>query len=316
MSRIQTVLGSIAPGELGFCQSHEHLCILPGQPARCNPALRIEDLLLSARELMDYHAKGGCGIVDAQPLGCGRDPLFLREISQRSGVHIIASTGFHKQMFYPNRHWIHDWSQERLARLFESELRQGMFLPADDGEPEIRTHILAGQLKAALEQGWVLRRGKALLGACAAAQKKTGAPLMIHTDPGCDPLAAADFLEAQGVELHRVAFCHMDRTEADLSVHWTLCKRGAYMEYDTVAREKYHTDEHELEIIAALLDAGYQSQLLVSLDVTRERLLHYGGQIGLCYILAQFIPRCLAYGIPQKTLQAVFLDNPSRFFSI
>jgi hypothetical protein len=39
MKKIQTVTGPVDSENLGFCQSHEHLCIWDGQSARCNPAL-------------------------------------------------------------------------------------------------------------------------------------------------------------------------------------------------------------------------------------------------------------------------------------
>jgi phosphotriesterase-related protein len=98
---IRTVRGDIAPESLGFCQSHEHLCITKGRPAQVNPDLCIDDPDKSARELTRYREAGGQAVVDAQPVGCGRDPLMLETLSRTSGVHIIASTGFHRLCFTP-----------------------------------------------------------------------------------------------------------------------------------------------------------------------------------------------------------------------
>ena len=316
MKKIQTVTGPIDAKDLGFCQSHEHLCILDGQSARCNPALRIDDPQASSLELTDYYHAGGRAVVDAQPVGCGRDVDFLKEISVKSGVNIIASTGFHKLIFYPENHWIFRWKEEQLAELYVQELTCGMFTPCDNQEPDRQTNIQAGQIKAALDREGLTPRYQRLFSAATQAQKTTGAPLMVHTEAGSNVTELADFLEKSDVDLHRVIFCHMDRTVPDLSVHIALCQRGITMEYDTVAREKYHDDTREIEIVRALLDAGFQSQLLMSLDVTRARLIHYGGQAGLCYILNTFWDFCICHGISNAILQSIFYDNPSECFSI
>jgi len=314
--KIQTVTGPIAPRELGFCQSHEHLCLLDGQSAQCNPALRIDDPQASALELMDYFRAGGQSIVDAQPVGCGRDAGFLKKISVQSGVNIIASTGFHKLIFYPKNHWIFRWDKDRLAQLYIQELTEGMFAPCDHEEPFNQTNIQAGQIKTAIDREGLTPRYKVLFSAAVLAQKATGAPLMVHTEFGSDVVELADYLKGLGVDLHHVIFCHMDRTVSDLSVHAELCRRGIIMEYDTVAREKYHSNSREIEIVHALLDAGFQSQLLMSLDVTRARLIHYGGQVGLCYILNTFLNDCKQQGISESALQSTFFINPSKCFSI
>ena len=39
------------------------------------------------------------------PIGSGRSIESLREISAKSGVNIIATTGFHKSEFYDKSHF-------------------------------------------------------------------------------------------------------------------------------------------------------------------------------------------------------------------
>lgn len=316
MKRINTVTGPILPEELGFCQSHEHLCILNGQSARVHPALCIDDEKSSLQELALYAAAGGNSLVDAQPVGCGRDAGFLRRISQESGIRIIASTGFHKLLFYPADHWIHSMSQDALTDLFTAELTEGMYAPCDAAPPAHRTGILAGQIKTALDRPGLTDQYKPLFRAAVRAARDTGAPLMAHIEQGADPLELAAFLEGEGMDMDRLIFCHLDRAAADLSIHRRLCALGITLEYDTVAREKYHSDDRELEIIDALLEAGYEDRLLMSLDVTRARLKSYGGQVGLCYMLETFLPRMRARGVTEGQLRKIFVENPARMFHI
>jgi phosphotriesterase-related protein len=308
---ITTVLGDIQPSELGFCQSHEHLSILGGNPAsdRC-----IDDREKSRQELELYRRSGGWAVVDAQGLGCGRDAAMLREISERSGVHIIASTGFHKMLFYPEGHWIYSITADDLTRLYTAELTRGMFI-GGDGYPVKQIDARAGQIKTALDAGEFTPQYRKVFTAAAEAAKISGAVLMAHIEKGSDPIALADFLDGQGVAPDRIIFCHLDRAVADIGIHREVCARSITLEYDTIGRPKYHDDEEEVRIILEMLKAGYEKQLLMSLDTTRTRLRSYGGTPGLTYIIESFIPLLRRRGLSEAQINLFFKENPARVFS-
>jgi predicted metal-dependent phosphotriesterase family hydrolase len=59
MPTVETVLGPVAPSQLGHCQAHEHLIVRATPAAEANPALRIDDEEKSRLELNDYRAAGG-----------------------------------------------------------------------------------------------------------------------------------------------------------------------------------------------------------------------------------------------------------------
>lgn len=316
MSGVTTVLGEISHGELGFCQSHEHLYIARGYPAEVASSQRIDECGRSAGELAAYRKAGGRALVDAQPVGCGRGAKELARMSRESGVHVIASTGFHRMVFYPENHWIYAYGNDKLTELFVSELTAGMYAGYFDvPNPEGQTGYRAGQIKCALDSGNFSKQYEKLFSAAAEASKLTGAPLMIHIEAGSNPLKLADFLCRAGVDQNRVAFCHMDRSVGDFNVHRELCLRGIYMEYDTVARPKYHSDEREAEIVLELLEAGYGNRLLMSLDTTRDRLVSYGGETGLCYIMESFIPLLKLRGVTDKQIGDIFYNNPAALFA-
>jgi phosphotriesterase-related protein len=138
---------------------------------------------------------------------------------------------------------------------------------------------------------------------------------MVHIENDSNPLALSDFLIRQGVSLSRVVFCHMDRAVPDIGVHREICARGISLEYDTIGRPKYHDDEQELGIILKILKAGYEKQLLMSLDTTRARLRSYGGNPGLDYLLVSFIPLLRQHGISEEQLNCFFIENPAEVFS-
>ena len=311
--KIVTVLGEIPAESLGFCQSHEHLSVDNDWVRAKFPALVIDDPARSLLELQAYREAGGAALVDAQPVGAGRNGEVLRRLAEASGVQIIASTGFHRMVYYPLGHWIYHWDRERLVELFVEELTRGIYLNGDGKKPCGRSTARAGQIKAALEPGALDAQHHKLFSAVAEASVATGAPVMVHIEKDAEPLALSDFLAERGVPPHKQIFCHMDRAIADLSVHVEALRRGLFLEYDTIARFKYHDDEQELAILRHM--AGYSAQILASLDVTRERLLSYGGKPGLAYILTDFVPRMRQAGFSKRDIEQIFKINPAQAFS-
>jgi phosphotriesterase-related protein len=309
------VLGDIAPQALGFCQSHEHLSIARNCPVTGGLELCIDDAEKSAAELELYYAAGGRAITDAQPLGCGREADMLERISQNSGVHIIASTGFHKLAMYPESHWMHSSGEDDLTQLFISELDRGMYLDGDSRFPQRQGRAMAGQIKTAIDTEGLSPRYQKLFSAAAEAAKAADCALMAHIEQNTDPRPLAAFLAKQGLDGNRLIFCHLDRAIADINIHKEICQQGIYLEYDTIGRPKYHDDEKEAAIIYELVQSGYEKQLLLSLDTTRARLASYGGSPGLTHILKSFIPLLLAREFTEAHIKRFFIENPARVFA-
>jgi phosphotriesterase-related protein len=314
MRIITTVSGDVAPSALGFCQSHEHLSIartgcVAGE-LHC-----IDDPEKNLVELELYYSAGGRALVDAQPLGCGRDADMLAHISGKSGVHIIASTGFHKLSFYPEDHWLHSASEEELIRFFICELNQGMYMDGDITFPSRQSGARAGQIKSALDTEGLSPRYQRLFTSAVEAAKAADCALMVHIERDADPRRLAVFLAKLGMPQDRMIFCHLDRAVADINVHREICEQGIFLEYDTIGRPKYHDDEKETAIILELLKAGYEKQLLMSLDTTRSRLASYGGVPGLAHILKVFIHLLLQKGITETQIKNFFVENPARVFA-
>lgn len=310
-NKIVTVTGAVDPDPSLFFQCHEHLLLAKGQSFLVDPALCLDDLEKSKEEALEYVRKGGDGLVEAQPVGCGRMAKGLNQIARAAGLRIVASTGFHKMAFYPENHWIFSESEDGLADLFIRELTEGMYEDGEEDEPVDQTSIRAGQIKTAMDHTKMNDQYRKLFGAAAAAAKETGAPIMIHVENGHQPMEYFEFLRNKGIPAEQMIFCHLDRACHDLSVHRELAGAGAYLEYDTIARFKYHSDEEELRIFDALLQDGQEDRLLFSLDTTRKRLSAYGGDTGLTYILEIFLDKMLRAGIPQEIIDKISRKNPA-----
>lgn len=120
-----TVLGRVGPEALGVVDAHSHLYIAP-VPGGAADAPVLTDVEGVARELAIFRGMGGGAVVDCQPGGCGRDGRVLRRLSAETGVHVVASTGFHRRVYYPPNAPLFDLSATAAADYFLSEIRDGL----------------------------------------------------------------------------------------------------------------------------------------------------------------------------------------------
>lgn len=311
-----TVQGPVAPAKFGFCQCHEHLALSRGVSFEKSPVLLIDDIEKSTQEAARLVKAGGSAVIDAQPGGCNRMEHALLSISRDTGLHIIASTGFHKLCFYPEDHWIFTMEQDALSAFFLSELTEGMCSGIDRGFLPKRSNIRAGIVKMALDSGTFTPRYRTLFTAGAKTAIEADVPVMVHIEQDSDPEALFYFLRELGLAPSRMIFCHMDRAVPDLSVHKKLLELGVYLEYDTIGRFKYHSDEREIEIFQEMLASGYEDRLLFSLDVTRARLKTYDASaVGLDYLLTTFVPLMKQYGITDHQIRKISHDNFTNVFA-
>jgi phosphotriesterase-related protein len=287
---------------------HEHLFVRDTPAASLNPALKIDDEAKSALELNDYFKAGGRALLDAQPGGAGRDAAALLRLSRASGIQIVAVTGYHRPMFYPPDSFRFTEDEEKLYGRFLTELREGV---ADDGSP---LPIRAGAVKAALGPEGPAGREETLLRAAARAAAAGDVPLVLHTEAGAGAVRAVALCEKAGLDPRRVLVCHADRQAEDFRPHEEIARTGAFLEYDTIGRFKYHDDESEIRLILRMLEKGYRNQLLLSLDTTAARLRRYGGKIGLTYLIETFLPALAKAGVPREDLETLTRVNPARAF--
>jgi phosphotriesterase-related protein len=269
----------------------------------------MDDPKKSNAELAAYREAGGTTIVDAQPVRCGRMEEALVNASSKTGVHIIAVTGFHRALFYEEGGFPASWTEQQLSDLFESEITKGMTLK--DGR---RIAARAGMVKAAIETGGVYAdsTSERLFGAVAQAASKTGAPVLIHTEPKADILEMIEFFGSAGIAARRLIICHMDRTRYDMGYHREVLSTGANLCYDSVNRLKYLSHEKEIALIKAMIESGFEEQLLLSLDTTNQRLRAYGADMGLDYILKDFSTLLREHGVPMSAIENMTISNARK----
>jgi len=123
---IRTVLGDIAPQDLGCCYAHEHIIIDASVATLRYPDFQLHSVGNGVAELSQFYADGGRAMVDSMPCDAGRNVLKLAQISQQSKVHILCPTGLHLAKYYDDGHWSHHYSAEQMAELFIADITQGI----------------------------------------------------------------------------------------------------------------------------------------------------------------------------------------------
>ena len=313
---ILTVKGNIKPEQLGYCQSHEHLFIADGQSAKLVPSLRLDDLNATCDELELFKRRGGVSIADAQPVGCGRMADMQLKASERTGVNILASTGFHKLIFYPDGHWLKTIDGDELAELYIDEIKNGMYIDCDTSKPDRRVSARAGIIKTASDLEGPAGDYERLFLAAAEASVQTGVPILSHTEMGKGALEQIRLFTDHKVPAESIIICHLDRVLTDIGYLMEVASTGVYLELDTIGRYKYHSDEDEVRFISKLLENGYADKILLGLDTTRERMKSYGGSIGLDYMFETFFPLLGSYGIGEEFISKFTISNPAKAFTI
>jgi phosphotriesterase-related protein len=333
--KVQTVLGSVDPADLGHTQPHEHLLCnlvppqyrdIPGEPIALetlgemrrhwtrNPFnLVLDDEEDAIYEMRRYRAVGGGALVDATSLGIGRDPAGLARISTASDVHVVMGAGYYEAAYHPDE--VRDLDEAGLAEHIVRDVSEGV-----DGSG-IRAGII-GEIGL----GWPVKPDEArVLRAGARAQRETGASLLIHPGRHPDaPLRAIRDLQEAGGDPERAIACHVDRTLFSLDAMCELAGTGCYLEFDLFGQESSFyplapidmpNDAMRIDYLIGLFEAGYGERLLVSQDICAKlHLTRYGGE-SYSHILENVLPLMERKGMGKRQIDAVCVENPGRLLT-
>jgi predicted metal-dependent phosphotriesterase family hydrolase len=301
MSMVQTVLGPLPAGDLGLTVSHEHLlCRPPGSVGDSDPDLALDDQEAAVSELSGFKAAGGNALVEVTPLDYGRDLDGLVTLSRRTGVHVVAATGLHKDQF--SAPYTARFDEDQLADTFMRELQFGV------------NGVRAGVIKLGSSLEQITPGERKAFTAAALAQRATGAPITTHTEAGRLAMEQLELLIGAGADPERIIIGHLDRL-LDSDYHEAVLRTGAYVGYDQIGKPKYATDERRAAALAILVARGHGAKLLISGDLGRKSYWKaYGGTPGLDYIPKTFLSMLCAAGLTAGQAEALVVGNPARAF--
>ncbi|MDQ0858045.1 phosphotriesterase [Bacillus sp. V2I10] len=300
---IQTVLGKLEPQELGVCACHEHLYVDLSRVKK-NEDTCLQDIELIMEDLESFAALGGKAIVEVTNEGMGRDAEQLAEISRKTGLQIIASTGCYKDPFIPDDK--KEWNRDQFAEWMITEIKEGI------GDTGIKPGVI-GEIGSSLNEFKPIET-ELFHGAIEAA-KTTKLPLSTHTTLGTCALEQIDLFQKEGLFLEKVIIGHQDLNTND-EVVLEVLNSGAFAAMDTIGKENYRADEDRIRSLLTFLEKGFENQLLLSSDLTRKSHLKSLGGQGYDIVLRSFIPALKSHGVSGSIINKLLVTNPQKAFSI
>jgi phosphotriesterase-related protein len=240
---------------------------------------------LMSEEVAKTKSAGVACIVDAGHPDMGRDINFIRQVSMKSGVPIVAGGGFYSQPFYP----------KEISTMSEEQILKALIKQADDDTLGVFGEIGSWDEITADERKVFRAVGRAHVA--------TNLPIFTHTGiPGKSALEQLDILEDAGVKPERVVIGHLGNlVDANVYVHKAICRRGAFVGFD----RQGVNDTQQIPMVMALIESGFADHLMFSADASS----------GYSKTMTVFVPKLKAAGVSDQVLHRITVDNPRRFLA-
>lgn len=248
---IKTVLGDVKKQDLGITLAHEHICCYSEYLYKiandkyldkCKLINTASDYLALLKEKYGLNT-----LVDCTPVNLGRDVDLLKNISEKSGVNIVCSTGF----YYTDEPVLYNTPAGLLTDYMIEDARK----------------VNAGIIKCAVENENISEFSEKLLRVSASVHKALGLPIVVHTNAdNQNGLKALSILLSEGVKPSAITVGHLSDTEDFVYIR-SIAESGCFIGLDRLydnCSEKYISKK--IETVAELCDAGYEDKILLYHD--------------------------------------------------
>lgn len=338
---VMTVTGAVPIEELGVILPHEHLLMAfdweglwpdvshrpdlvwqkvsmenLGELRRNYCALYdngvLHDIEHACWEVERFKSVGGGTIMEVSTLGLFGNPVGLREISTRTGINIIAGTGFYLDQTLPDE--IKAMNVEEMTAIMVRDLTEGF----------AGTDVRAGFVGEVALSPVMTEVEERSLRAAARVQRDYGVAVNIHI--GQDEYKKAiEILKEERANFRQIAFAHCDGNS--VAVDRELIEMGIYIELDCFGNEFYvdngaydgdnpwyfGSDGDRLDTVKNLIDTGLSDHIFLSQDVcTKMQTVRYGGY-GYAHLLENILPMLEYHGVDGRILQKMMTENVARF---
>jgi phosphotriesterase-related protein len=347
LGKVQTVLGPIEPEALGTTLIHEHIIFdlsvyhesrfgpgkaepMPDEPlgiehlwelkhnvARLRDNVHQRSLDIAVAELERFKAVGGQTVVEVSSGGLVPNYAGLAQIAARTGLNIIAGTGYYIGASHP----------AALAEKSVGQVADEMLRDVVEGVPG--TGVRAGVLGEIGTTEPLSPTERTVLEATGRVQAQTGAAIVLHPDSvhrTYEQIARTlDILEKAGAALDRVVISHCDdRLHTNYDSYAKLVARGCTLAFDTFGKQTYYatrgrqypSDDQRIATIVRLVGDGLAGSVTLSHDVCYKTDLTRWGGDGYSHVCRNIVPRLKHAGVPEAAIQQMLVENPRRLLPL
>jgi phosphotriesterase-related protein len=312
---LMTVNGPVSPSEIGRSLTHEHVLVdFIGADSirfshwnRDSVISKLVPVLLKAKE------SGVTTFFECTPKYLGRDPLILKQLSQKTGLNFITNTGYYGayNKYLPESMYTVD--AMILADEWTAEFHNGI-----EG-----TGIKPGFIKIAVNPEDTLSPAdKKLITAAGFTHLATGLTIASHTGPEKPAFAQIEVLRKMNIDPSAFIWVHAQRGTIEANIE--AAREGSWISLDNVRYRpdaepgSAYTIEWYAGRIVELKKKGLLHKVLLSHDSGwYDPSKPGGGQInGYTDIFEYLIPVLKEKGITQEEIDQILTTNPAEAFKI
>ncbi|MDR0852314.1 MAG: phosphotriesterase-related protein [Clostridiales Family XIII bacterium] len=312
---VNTVLGPVAADKLGRTLIHEHLIYgFPGYQGDVTLGIsRDEAMRISLAGIQKAKEEGVETILDATLNDIGRNPEFLKEVSERAEINVICTTGYYYEAAGESGYFNFRKMQgkditEEIYELFMAEITSGI----------AKTGIKPGVIKVCSGNNNISDYDHAFFKAAGRAQKETGTVIITHAERGTLGPEQLELLVAEGAAPEKVMIGHISEINS-MDDYIKVAGKGGFIAFDRFVEPCFMgapSDLAQVESIKALIEKGYGDKVLMAHDAIVSmfgRRLEIGST--LVRISAEIIPLMREIGIAQADIDRIQIDNVNALFS-
>jgi phosphotriesterase-related protein len=255
--------------------------------------------------LLEVKKHGVKTILDCTPSFLAKDPLLLKELSEKSGIRILTNTGYYGAVDgkYLPAHAFTE-SAQQLADGWIDEFENGI-----EG-----TGIKPGFIKISVNEADTLSPiDQKLVRAAAITHLNTGLTIASHTGTWKTAIQEVQILQEMGVEPSEFVWVHA-QAEQDFQNYVKAAEMGVWISLDGIG---WSIDEYVDRLVFAK-EKGLMHRILISHDAGwYDPAKPNGGDFQpFTNIFEKLIPALNEKGFSQSDWNQLLIENPKQAFHL
>ena len=308
-----TVKGKLPAPQMGLTLIHEHILVdFIGADStgyhRWEKSKVIERVLPF---LMEAKQKGVQTIFECTPAYLGRDPLLLKELSERTGINILTNTGYYgaRDNKYIPKHAFEQTAEE-IAKVWIDEFKNGI-----EG-----SGVFPGFIKMSVDRRDNLSPMHAkIIKAAAIAHKATGLTIVSHTGTDGPAFAQLEVLKKEGVSPEAFVWTHAQ--DGTFEGYIKAAKQGAWISLDNLNKNNMGKPGG-VDWFVAILTKLKKENLLHKILISHDAGWYNPGQVNggnfrsYTDLFENLIPALKTNGFIQEDIDLLLIKNPQKAYAI
>ncbi|MDF2191847.1 hypothetical protein [Paraflavitalea sp. CAU 1676] len=254
--------------------------------------------------LEEMKAQGVKTFFDCTPAFLGRDPVLLKTIAEKTGLHIVTNTGYYGAI--KNKHlpaWAHTETDQQLALRWIREAKEGI-----EG-----TDVRPGFIKISVDEGKLSALHQKIVRAAAITHLATGLTICSHTGKAPAAFEQLEILKAAGLQPDTFVWVHA-QAEDNIEQHIKAATMGAWVSLDAIGWGK---PEQYVSLLTELKERRLLHRVLISHDAGwYDPAKPAGGEfIGFTALFTKLIPLLKSKDFTKADIDQLLVYNPIIAFT-